>query len=376
MLIPRMCVALMFLLVVASYPAIAQPPSQEELESSLQIRYTFSKRVLQPWDRCEVSAEIVNTSQTDTLHVVLPGDGSASGRREPKIWIETERLNDGEWIPVHDYGGGWFCGFYDADWISSVRTLKPNQSIAMSGNNFVGGGVRSLATGVYRQRLVYHFRGNIPSRPTQALEPEGYGLMTGYPEHTLRSEPVEFVIPDAPLSIRIDLKDQTSLLSEETLIDSSGIAIWLDNAGDTAIQIQCGSDHDNSSRSLYTALNCTRNKRYLGGGVVMVRVPEAGVITVPAHGSVRLDINDVRDDFKPIDLNARKPGDTDNLVFALKSPDWERVMSSRFQMSSPRKPASMPHFVEPFPAAEALTTDNFDRRTKQPDNTDYAPDLP
>lgn len=149
--------------------------------------------VLRPGPVPQVRLRLENRSRTATHPVILPGDGSADGRREPWVhWTAVVQPTGGEArVLEREPSTRIPCKQFDRDWRRSVVLLAPGESVELGdwvpliGQDYVvqeAGTVQLTAHYVYRRRGVF----DTPSSR------EDFGRMGDVPPFTLVSAPVEF----------------------------------------------------------------------------------------------------------------------------------------------------------------------------------------
>ncbi|MBK7878252.1 MAG: hypothetical protein IPJ77_21565 [Planctomycetes bacterium] len=161
------------------------------------------------WWPLSIDVELVNASPSTSYRIVLPGDGSDAGLREPDVFLSTEILaEDGTWtlMPRH---GAVRCGTYDSNWLDEVVRLAPGASRRLQWISKPDlpdhGTVRLRAHYVYTARPARSRSG--AEDPAASL---GLGAMEGVEPFELVSAPLEFVLA-APETTRAQLERDLAL---------------------------------------------------------------------------------------------------------------------------------------------------------------------
>lgn len=104
-----------------------------------------------------LKAQLTNVGQTPYA-VVLPGDGSESGWREPHVYYSAEKLEGRTWKEVRPHALPR-CGLYDPLWQDDVKSLAPGQTVEAA--SWLPGPLSyfDLSPGSYRFRLHYDYAG-------------------------------------------------------------------------------------------------------------------------------------------------------------------------------------------------------------------------
>jgi len=325
----RFTVITLAVVIFAGVSAVAAAPTQNELESVLKLRCTIDRVEINPWDEFTLTAEIVNTSDDTSYSIVLPGDGSFSGRALPSIRYNAERYENDQWKPF-PAGGGGFCGVYDSNWLERLRILAPGQQESILSMSYLSSPSNGFSKpGRYRVSIVYSFRANIPSTTSfGADETNGYGAMEGYPSHTLVSEPVEFVVPESPVEVRIVVRDDADILDADSIEHGGALSVSIVNHSDEDFEIACQSDARPTPR-LGVWLQGKQGRRFIGGGGLEVVPPQIGSFIVPAHGEYKLQILRVSDSFNDINLVTEKDLDEVDLIVSIQPGGWPRPLVNK-----------------------------------------------
>lgn len=193
--------------------AMEDPPTREELEHDLQLTIAVDGAVRHAWWPFGLQARLRNRSQTHSYQVVLPGDGSEAGWREPTITLAGRRVNtNGEITPLEHRSMGR-CGNYDADWRDEVRDLAPGQSIALS---WLPSPSYTFDFGTAGGRVELWLTYRYDARPasiqfdTKPLEGDPLGALRGYPKFELRSNVLTFTF-DEPSHTQVALETDLAL---------------------------------------------------------------------------------------------------------------------------------------------------------------------
>jgi len=104
----------------------------EEVERDLAVVLQLpGPRVFEVGEHIPVSATLVNRSADSVRWVVAPGDGSAQGWREPKVFLTAERESEDGWVSVPERESQRFCGNFEEDWDRSVLALLPGDDMRL-----------------------------------------------------------------------------------------------------------------------------------------------------------------------------------------------------------------------------------------------------
>lgn len=147
-----------------------------------------------PWRPVPIEVEIVNRSTTAQV-VVLPGDGSEVGWREPHVFFTAEVLaDDGRWNAAPQPLRAR-CGLYDANWLHDVVRLAPGETRRL---HWMGPLPQLPERGRARIRAHYVYKATPPKRAWDASEstpvPGGLGDMDGVAPFELISAPLEVTL--------------------------------------------------------------------------------------------------------------------------------------------------------------------------------------
>jgi len=138
-----------------------------------------------------------NDSKDRAYSVVMPGDGSESGLREPHAWFALAVRRRGEAFhgppPVH-YAR---CGLYDEDWQKDVVTLGPGESRILP---WMGFRFRSELDGADEIAVTAHYSYGEHAKDRRSLAPTLHGM----PAFAVESRPLVLAI-DRPVALRLEL---------------------------------------------------------------------------------------------------------------------------------------------------------------------------
>lgn len=163
------------------------------------------------WWRLWPRVELFNRSSSTSYPIVLPGDGSGAGWREPSVWFSAEALaDDGSWVavPREMYGR---CGNHDPYWLDEVVRLAPGESRRLDGFGLLptfpeAGRVRVYAHYAYMAKPPRRQWGDEDPSPP----PGGLGGMEGVAPFELVSAPLELTFP-APEPPRSEIEKDLEL---------------------------------------------------------------------------------------------------------------------------------------------------------------------
>jgi len=183
--------------VPAPAPTSVIPRADVERDLELKVRRTNGD----PFERDrdpQFQVILGNRSKTTSYPVVLSGDGSEPGWREPHAWYTIERKTSaGVWgVPgTLPFGR---CGMYDEDWSKDVVTLAPGQEIVLPWFRFYSVWDLEDATDV---RIVAHYAYGDHAKDPAKVPPALHGM----PAYTLSSSPLELAVEE-PLVLEVTLK--------------------------------------------------------------------------------------------------------------------------------------------------------------------------
>jgi hypothetical protein len=159
------------------------PPEGLALELTVPV-----KGPVLPGERFPFTVTLVNRSKTSTHRVIIPGDGSEAGLREPHVfWSVTFVGVDGIERPVNARGVGR-CGIYAEEWWKDATSLAPETSSVINGFVHPFSVYSILEDGTVRLRAHYAWKGGVGRRKTS---PEDLGGMKGVEPYELVSNVVE-----------------------------------------------------------------------------------------------------------------------------------------------------------------------------------------
>jgi len=180
---------------------------QRDLELVARIEGTAPR--YRSWP-VSITVDLVNRSPGTSYPVVMPGDGSDAGMREPHVYFTTEVLaGDGSWKPLQHRGGAR-CGNYDPYWLDEVIVLDPGAWRRLQWINPPvlpeSGRARIRAHYTYEARPAERPWGNVDRTPLS----DGLGGMRGVEPFELISAPVELTL-QAPEHTRADIERDLAL---------------------------------------------------------------------------------------------------------------------------------------------------------------------
>jgi hypothetical protein len=231
--------ALMALIVLA-VPPTPEHTTVEVIQADLRLELSYDgPEEIDPWQPLQMTLAIRNASETTPHPVVMPGDGSWFGWREPSMTFEWQSFDPGEagWTPIpRDMIGR--CGNYDAEWRDEVVVIDPGGSADLAGwTPSARQGAHLSGHDRVRVRARYAYGARSPENATRlagAPVPEGpmpasaFGPMGYTPPFVLTSEWVELAVrPALSLSCRqvrpVPMRGSIDLLEhfEVTLTNST-----------------------------------------------------------------------------------------------------------------------------------------------------------
>jgi hypothetical protein len=179
-------------------------PARRQVEHDLLLTITRKEtRFMEEGGDPGLVITLTNRSQQRAWPVVLAGDGSEAGWREPWVFFTVERRSEnGPWEQARQAQLGR-CGNFDRDWAKDVVTLGGGESRTLEGIPFIGyeaamegaAAIRITAHYIYRQGNVVRSLFATPNAPPS---------MEGVPSFTISSEPMELLI-ERPLRLEVEL---------------------------------------------------------------------------------------------------------------------------------------------------------------------------
>ncbi len=185
-----------------------------------------------------LSISLRNRSESTRHTVVMPGDGSMVGWREPHIRYEVERYGaDGEPVAV-EAQRIMRCGNYDANWLDELKTLEPGDAVEFEHYGPITW-IHDLARpGRYRIRGLYSFSRR-SSRASQWSgdpdAPEELGSMDAYAPYDLKSEWVEWTAIEP---VRVTIVRTGTVVFGSTQMASEVIVAHVENVSAETLTIQ------------------------------------------------------------------------------------------------------------------------------------------
>ncbi len=169
--------------------------------------------VIEPGQRVEVEALLINTSRTATHRVVKPNDGSEVGWREPEVFYTAETdSGDGIWRPVAK-GAGGRCGLFAQDWPRDIIDLKPGESIKLEWLSSPQWALDLPQSGKVRLRL--HYAWQRQGKRRAGIDPETTA-MAGIAPYEIVSDAMEFLVQG---QLRVDLIARGAFMRAGTPIE-------------------------------------------------------------------------------------------------------------------------------------------------------------
>lgn len=209
---------LLFLWMTHTPRAVAEPapPTEGPTAGDLQLALTLTTpAVIEPGADVLVTAVLVNTSRTRTIHVVKPGDGSEAGWREPWVHYSATRLApDGTTHAVPEVFVGR-CGLFDPNWVKDIVALAPGERLDL--HSWIPDPSRALALdelGQVQIRMHYVFRGGQADRFREGGEsasPQKPHVLAGAAGFEVVSAPITLTI-QSPLALRARLRPAANKL--------------------------------------------------------------------------------------------------------------------------------------------------------------------
>ena len=181
----------------APLPATSTWP-RAEVERDLVLTLDRAGRgPFQPGDDPQLRVVLSNRSRDRAYPVVLSGDGSDPGWREPHAWFELEVRGAGEAFhppPPVQYAR---CGNFDEDWQKDVVLLAPGKSLDLPWMSFYFQRELLAATAA---RLIAHYSYGEQAKDLHAVPVSLHAM----PAYAIQSAPL--VLPVArPLSLSLVL---------------------------------------------------------------------------------------------------------------------------------------------------------------------------
>lgn len=173
----------------------APRPVPGKAPEGLALVVEAATRTLAPGAPVRLTANLVNRSKERKIPIVLPGDGSDSGWREPSMTWTVARVGaDGAETSVPPRGY-LRCGNHDAVWTDEVRTLAPGEKADVTTGPAPFDLTYDLQdAGTYRIRATYTYEcGRAAPGAARDAVPDT-GLMGTTPAFRIVSDPAEIEI--------------------------------------------------------------------------------------------------------------------------------------------------------------------------------------
>jgi hypothetical protein len=178
-------------------------PTRDDIERDLVLKVETYGSDLHAGEEVGVrDMLVVNTPTTMTHRVVMVGDGSWEGRREPYVYFTGERETvDGRWVRAEPKRWS-VCGLFAAYWQKDVVELKPGESLSLGWaiTHFDlqhSGRVRIIAHYEYMSETRRNGQNNLPASDR--------GGMGACPAFHLASSPVTLTV-SRPLDLKARAK--------------------------------------------------------------------------------------------------------------------------------------------------------------------------
>lgn len=213
------------------------PPEHPALKLELRRDGTGPQR---PWDPLVITPVVINTSGSEAIPFLPPGDGSLVGAREPRAtWRCWRQAPGGEWLPEFLMGGR-YCGTEDREWRDEVVVLRPGDEHLCT--QAVCPRLPEItATARYRFRMWHTYTAQPPRVDAQALGAEPLGRMCGVAPFTLTSEPIEILI-EVPL--RLEVRQVRRMPWDDAINLADYFEVTLVNISDGAVEVGANADTD------------------------------------------------------------------------------------------------------------------------------------
>jgi hypothetical protein len=229
------------------------PRGEVERDLVLKLERT-SRQPIQPGDDPELRVVLSNRSPDRAYPVVLSGDGSEPGWREPHAWFELAVRSAGEAFHPPPPVEHTRCGNFDRDWQRDVVLLAPGKSLALPWLSFYFERELLAASEV---RLIAHYSYGERAKDLHAV-PVALHMM---PAYALQSAPLALPVAH-PLALRLALhgpipRGPGQPLSAAISVMASNVSQrpipWLTAGGGSELSFElgyAGSDADGSQGPL------------------------------------------------------------------------------------------------------------------------------
>jgi hypothetical protein len=178
------------------------PPPQPPIAGDVKLVATYGgPTTIGPQQGVTVRLKLVNTSKTESHCIVIPGDGSNVGWREPHVFYTGQiRQSDGAWKALATRRL-LRCGLFDADWQKDVVQLKPGGELAI--DKWLIGPTEQLyyqQAGKTRLFAHYKYSAGRTAKSGELNEQSNTGRMGDAPPFELISNPIELTV-ERPLDV-------------------------------------------------------------------------------------------------------------------------------------------------------------------------------
>lgn len=215
----------------AGAPTAPTAPLHAKL--TLDLRRT-GPETLEPGEYVELGARLRNRSLASSVPVVLSGDGSEVGWREPHVWYSgfVDR-GDGCWRPISELPAAR-CGMFDHEWQDEIVSLSPGETVPLEWLGNPSTMLDMQQAGRVRLYLHYSWR---EGQTGKGGAPEGaveLGAMAGVLAFDLISNPIELTV-ERPLELRLRAKPRAPGAAVAEVADV--VELHLHNVGDETREI-------------------------------------------------------------------------------------------------------------------------------------------
>lgn len=262
-----------------------------------------------PW----IVLTLMNTSKSRAYPIVMPGDGSEMGWRDPYVhFTAKQREVNGMWVSMKPWSSGR-CSLFDWNWVKDVVDIRPGQRIPIGSNHF---GEQYDFQYPGKVQLVGHYAYRAMGGTNgQPLPDKECGRMKDVPLFELVTDPVELEVV-RPLDLRVRVKKSFKVGVEERVDDV--IEITVTNTSDQPVEVRSpgysgygldvtigpyivrsGSERHDKITESYKQLNPGNTATLMGGGDISgtfegrIKLGEPGMAKVyvsyslPTNSSIR-----------------------------------------------------------------------------------------
>jgi hypothetical protein len=236
----KIVVLLVSALLVLNYCNPAIEITKQQIERDLALEVTLKNpKIVRPAEEINLDILLVNRSDEVVYPVVMPGDGSCAGWREPYVYFSAQlRKLDASWeeVPKARWGR---CGLFDSNWQKDVIFLRPGDSFKFKEYYSCPSGMLELQQ-PGRIHLYVHYKYSA-GRLRGDKATKKLGMMKGIPAFEITSNPIEFELV-RPLDIRVRVKAMMKRKTKTKLSDILHVELVNNSKGLRVVYLPPSSD--------------------------------------------------------------------------------------------------------------------------------------